>query len=277
MCKNEIGENLCKLFSLENKVILMTGGAGQIGSVIAKAYAGLGAKVVIADIDEEALKDVESQIKEDNGECMTLSLNLMNKEDIYKTVDIVMEKYGKIDVLANIAGINKRLLMTNGSEDTFDKIIGVNLRGAYLMSIKVAKEMIKRNEELAENERIHLSIMNVASYNSVMMLGGNSVYGMSKSGIAAMTRSQAIEWAKYGFRSNALTPGHISTKLTAQLWDDPYYSKYMLDRIAMARPGYPEDMIGMAVLIASDASSYMSGQLCVVDGGCLAGGQPWEI
>ena len=277
MCKNEIGENLCKLFSLENKVILMKGGAGQIGSVIAKAYAGLGAKVVIADIDEEALKEVESQIKEDNGECMTLSLNLMNKEDIYKTVDIVMEKYGKIDVLANIAGINKRLLMTNGSEDTFDKIIGVNLRGAYLMSIKVAKEMIKRNEELAENERIHLSIMNVASYNSVMMLGGNSVYGMSKSGIAAMTRSQAIEWAKYGFRSNALTPGHISTKLTAQLWDDPYYSKYMLDRIAMARPGYPEDMIGMAVLIASDASSYMSGQLCVVDGGCLAGGQPWEI
>ena len=277
MCKNEIGENLCKLFSLENKVILMTGGAGQIGSVIAKAYAGLGAKVVIADIDEEALKEVESQIKEDNGECVTLSLNLMNKEDIYKTVDIVMEKYGKIDVLANIAGINKRLLMTNGSEDTFDKIIGVNLRGAYLMSIKVAKEMIKRNEELAENERIHLSIMNVASYNSVMMLGGNSVYGMSKSGIAAMTRSQAIEWAKYGFRSNALTPGHISTKLTAQLWDDPYYSKYMLDRIAMARPGYPEDMIGMAVLIASDASSYMSGQLCVVDGGCLAGGQPWEI
>lgn len=277
MCKNEIGENLCKLFSLENKVILMTGGAGQIGSVIAKAYAGLGAKVVIADIDEEALKEVESQIKEDNGECMTLSLNLMNKEDIYKTVDIVMEKYGKIDVLANIAGINKRLLMTNGSEDTFDKIIGVNLRGAYLMSIKVAKEMIKRNEELAENERIHLSIMNVASYNSVMMLGGNSVYGMSKSGIASMTRSQAIEWAKYGFRSNALTPGHISTKLTAQLWDDPYYSKYMLDRIAMARPGYPEDMIGMAVLIASDASSYMSGQLCVVDGGCLAGGQPWEI
>ena len=236
MCKNEIGENLCKLFSLENKVILMTGGAGQIGSVIAKAYAGLGAKVVIADIDEEALKEVESQIKEDNGECMTLSLNLMNKEDIYKTVDIVMEKYGKIDVLANIAGINKRLLMTNGSEDTFDKIIGVNLRGAYLMSIKVAKEMIKRNEELAENERIHLSIMNVASYNSVMMLGGNSVYGMSKSGIAAMTRSQAIEWAKYGFRSNALTPGHISTKLTAQLWDDPYYSKYMLDRIAMVVP-----------------------------------------
>ena len=122
-----------------------------------------------------------------------------------------------------------------------------------------------------------MSIMNVASYNSVMMLGGNSVYGMSKSGIAAMTRSQAIEWAKYGFRSNALTPGHISTKLTAQLWDDPYYSKYMLDRIAMARPGYPEDLVGMAVLLASDASAYMSGQLCIVDGGCLAGGQPWEI
>ena len=167
--------------------------------------------------------------------------------------------------------------MTNGSEETFDRIMGVNLKGAYLISIKAAKEMIRLNETLPEEEKVHLSIMNVASYNSVMMLGGNSVYGMSKGGVAAMTRSQAIEWAKYGFRSNALTPGHISTKLTAQLWDDPYFSKFMLDRIAMNRPGYPEDMLGMAVLLASDASAYMSGQLCIVDGGCLAGGQPWEI
>lgn len=277
MKKEMINRRLNSLFSLENKVILMTGGAGEIGSEIARCYADLGAKVVVADFNEEAMEKLQKEIQEAGGECLTLKLNLPDEDSINSVVDKTLETYGRIDVLANIAGINKRLLMTNGSEETFDRIIGVNLKGAYLISIRVAKEMIKLNETLPEEEKVHLSIMNVASYNSVMMLGGNSVYGMSKSGVAAMTRSQAIEWAKYGFRSNALTPGHISTKLTAQLWDDPYYGKYMLDRIAMARPGYPSDMLGMAVLIASDASAYMSGQLCIVDGGCLAGGQPWEI
>lgn len=277
MNKDAINKTLNGLFSLENKVILMTGGAGAIGSEIAKCYANLGAKLVIADVNEDNMNTVGNEIRGNGGEVTLMKLDLPDEDSINKVVDKTIEKYGRIDVLANIAGMNKRILMTNGAEKTFDKIIGVNLKGTYLISIKVAKEMIKLNETLPEGKKVHLSIMNVASYNSVMMLGGNSVYGMSKSGIAALTRSQAIEWAKYGFRSNALTPGHISTKLTAQLWDDPYYSKYMLDRIAMARPGYPSDMLGMAVLIASDASSYMSGQLCIVDGGCLAGGQPWEI
>ena len=277
MNQEMVTKTLYKLFSLENKVILMTGAAGAIGSEIAKCYAHLGAKVVIADFNEEAMAEVAKEIEADGGECMTAKLCLPDADSIESVVNATIEKYGRIDVLANIAGINKRTLMTNGAEETFDRIIGVNQKGSYLMSINVAKKMIALNETLPEEKKVHLSIINVASYNSVMMLGGNSVYGMSKSAVAAMTRSQAIEWAKYGFRSNALTPGHISTKLTTQLWDDPYYSKYMLDRIAMARPGYPEDMLGMSVLLASDASSYMSGQLCIVDGGCLAGGQPWEI
>ena len=277
MKREQINERLNQLFSLEGKVILITGGAGKIGSVICEAYADLGATVVIGDVNKEAMDRCQKIIFDKGGSCLTLPLDLTSTDSIHSVVDTVIKKYGQIDVLANIAGINTRKLMTNGAEDTFDKIIGVNLKGAYNISISVAKEVIRINDDRAENEKVRLSIMNVASYNSVMMLGGNSVYGMSKSGIAAMTRSQAIEWAKYGFRSNALTPGHISTKLTAQLWDDPYYSKYMLDRIAMARPGYPEDLIGMAVLLASDASAYMSGQLCIVDGGCLAGGQPWEI
>lgn len=277
MKQEQINEKLNQLFSLDKKVILVTGGAGEIGSVICEAYADLGAIVVIGDVNKEAMDKCQKKINNKGGACITLPLDLTNMDSIHSVVDTVIKQFGQIDVLANIGGINTRRLMTNGAEDTFDKIIGVNLKGAYNISIAVAKEMIKINEDRTDDKKVRLSIMNVASYNTVMMLGGNSVYGMSKSGIAAMTRSQAIEWAKYGFRSNALTPGHISTKLTAQLWDDPYYSKYMLDRIAMARPGYPEDLVGMAVLLASDASAYMSGQLCIVDGGCLAGGQPWEI
>ncbi len=277
MDRNKITEQLCSLFSLENKVILMTGAAGAIGSEIAKCYAMLGAKVVIADFNEDAMAELETEIKSEGGECLCLKLQLPDEESIENVVSKTIDAYGRIDVLANIAGINKRLLMMNGAEETYDQIMDVNLKGTYLMSLNVAKKMVALNETLPEEEKVHLSILNVASYNSVMMLGGCSVYGMSKSGVAALTRSQAIEWAKYGFRSNALAPGHISTKLTTQLWQNPTFSKFLLDRIAMARPGTPQDMLGMAVLIASDASSYMSGQLCIVDGGCLAGGQPWDI
>ncbi len=268
---------LLNLFSLEDKVIVVTGGAGAIGGEIAKCYARLGAKVVVADFNEQMMAEIEEEISGEGGECLTVRLELPDEDSIRAAVDTVLEKYGRIDVLANVAGINKRMLMLDGAEETYDRIMGVNLKGTFLISLYVAKKMIALNETLPEEQKVRLSIINVASYNSVMMLGGVAVYGMSKSGVHALTRSQAIEWAKYGFRSNALTPGHIKTKFTTQLWNDPSLSGYLLERIAMNRPGYPEDMLGVAVLLASDASSYMSGQLCIVDGGCLAGGQPWDI
>lgn len=264
----KVCEKLCELFSLEEKVVVVTGAAGSIGSAIAKGMAEAGGKMVLCDLDLEKLKVLAKEIEEAGGDAITMPLDLLNLEDIKKCTAQIEEKCKKIDVLVNMAGINKRQALFDGDEETFDKIIGVNLKGAYFMSQAAAEVMRKHHSG---------SIVNVASYNAVMMLGGNCIYGASKSGIAAMTRSQAIEWAKYGIRSNALSPGHISTPLTAPLWDDPVRSKYMLDRIAMNRPGTPEDLVGMTIMLASDASSYMSGMLYHVDGGCLAGGQPWEI
>lgn len=261
-------EKLCELFSLENKVIVMTGAAGSIGSTLAKGMAQAGGTMVLCDLDVVKLEELEKEIREAGGEAVSIPLDLLDMDSISQCVARAAEKCHKIDVLVNMAGINKRQALFNGDEETFDKIIGVNLKGAYFMSQAAAGIM---------KEKGGGSIINVASYNAVMMLGGNCIYGATKSGIAALTRSQAIEWAKYGIRSNALSPGHISTPLTAPLWDDPVRSKYMLDRIAMNRPGYPEDLLGMSVLLASDASAYMSGMLYHVDGGCLAGGQPWEI
>lgn len=264
----KVSEKLCELFSLEGKVVVMTGGAGAIGGALAKGMAQAGAKMVLCDVSKDGLEEVAGEIRGEGNEVLTMPLNLLNVDEIRPCVSEIVKECGKIDVLVNMAGINKRQALFDGDEATFDKIIGVNLKGAYFMSQAVAENM---------KEHKNGSIINVASYNAVMMLGGNCIYGASKSGIAAMTRSQAIEWAKYGIRSNALSPGHISTPLTAPLWKDPVRSKYMLDRIAMARPGTPEDLLGMTILLASDASSYMSGMLCHVDGGCLAGGQPWEI
>lgn len=266
--KEQVKEKLYELFSLEGKVVVMTGAAGAIGSVLAKGMAQAGGTLVLCDREKESLESLGKEIAKEGGCAGWYVLDVTKTEAIKETVDRIAEKYGKIDILVNLAGINKRVSLLEGDEETFDRIMDVNLKGTYFMSQAAAKYMKQRQKG---------SIINVTSYNAVMMLGGNGVYGASKSGVAALTRSQAIEWAKYGIRSNALSPGHISTRLTAQLWEDPVRSKYMLDRIAMARPGKPEDLLGMAILLASDASAYMSGMMYHVDGGCLAGGQPWEI
>jgi NAD(P)-dependent dehydrogenase (short-subunit alcohol dehydrogenase family) len=108
------------------------------------------------------------------------------------------------------------------------------------------------------------------------MLGGCSVYGASKSAVAALTRSMAVEWAAHGIRANALAPGHILTALTNVTWEHPQRSQYLRERIAMRRPGAPEELLGMAIMLISDSSSYTTGAMVHVDGGCLAGGSPWD-
>ncbi|MEM1486105.1 glucose 1-dehydrogenase [Oscillospiraceae bacterium PP1C4] len=263
----KVNEKLGALFSLENKVVLLTGAAGGIGSELAKGLAEVGANMCLCDFNLDGLKKVEAEIQSEGNLATSFEINMLEKDSIQACVNAIVEKFGRIDVLINCAGINKRIGQLDADEETFDRIIGVNLKGVFLLSQEVAKHMVKEKKG---------SIINVASYNAVMMLGGNGIYGASKSGVAALTRAQAVEWAKHGIRSNALCPGHISTPLTAPLWTDPERSKFMLDRIAMARPGTPQDLLGMTILLASDASSYMSGMLCHVDGGCLAGGQPWK-
>jgi len=264
----KVNEKLNELFSLEGKVVVMTGAAGGIGAALSKGLASIGANMILCDFNEEGLKQVEAEIKAEGNNATSVVINMLDLDSIEKCVSTVIEKFGKIDVLVNMAGINKRVPLLEGDEETFDRIIGVNLKGVYFLGQAVAKHM---------KEAKTGSIINVASYNAVSMLGGCGVYGASKSGIAALTRSQAVEWAQYGIRSNAISPGHISTPLTAPTWAHPTRSKYLLDRIAMARPGMPEELLGMLVLLASDASSYMTGMLYHVDGGSLAGGQPWEM
>ena len=153
------------------------------------------------------------------------------------------------------------------AEADYDRIMDTNLKGVYFMTQAVAREMYKRRSG---------SIVNIGSHNDTGMLGGCSVYGAAKSGVIAITRSMAVECARYGIRCNAISPGHIITELTQVSWDSPNRAPYMKSRIAMERGGRPEELVGMAILLASDASSYMTGQTYHIDGGCLAGGTPWE-
>ncbi|QHQ63085.1 glucose 1-dehydrogenase [Anaerocolumna sedimenticola] len=261
-----IGSNLEKLFSLEGKVVLFTGAAGGIGSELASGLAMAGAAVALCDIDKQRLEVVKGQIEAEGGKASTHVLNVLDKNNIKSCVEEIGNTYGHIDVLVNCAGINKREGFMDVEEDTYDRIMAINLKGVFLVSQEVAPYMMKQRNG---------SIINIGSHNTGWVLGGCSVYAATKSGIYAFTKSQAVEWAKYNIRSNCISPGHIKTPLTTVTWEHPVRSKYLLDRIAMNRPGYPEDIVGVCILLASDASSYITGCEYRVDGGCIAGGQPW--
>lgn len=202
----------------------------------------------------QALAD---EITEKGGKATAHFLDVADMSTIQPCVDEVVERYGKIDVLFNIAGINKREGLLDVTEETYDRIMDTNLKGVYFVSQAVGREMYKRKTG---------SIVNIGSLNDTIMLGGCSVYGAAKSGVIALTRSMAIELAQYGIRCNAISPGHILTELTQVSWDHPTRAPWMRERIAMRRAGQPEELVGIAILLASDASSYMTGQAYYVDG-----------
>ena len=265
---SQIGNYLETIFSLNGKVILLTGAAGGIGEVFARGLAAAGGAVVMCDINIQRCEEVASEINREGKSAKAYELDIANNASIKKCVAEVLVDFGKIDVLINCAGVNKREGFLDVEEETYDRLMGINLKGVFQLSQEVVKHMITRKQG---------NIINICSHNDEGMLGGCSVYGAAKSGLRALTRSMAVEWAKHGIRANALSPGHIITPLTTVTWEHPTRSVYLRDRIAMQRPGKPEELVGICIMLASDASGYMSGQAYHVDGGCLCGGSPWDF
>ncbi len=255
-----------QLFSLEGKVVVFTGAAGGIGKAIAAGLALAGAKVALCDINQKQLEVCQAEIEEQGGSASCHLLDVTKKESIENCIKEIGDRYGTIDVLVNCAGINKREGFMDVTEETYDRIMDINLKGVFLVSQEAAPYMKAQKKG---------SIINIGSHNTGSILGGCAVYGATKCGVLSLTRSMAVEWAKYNIRANCVSPGHIKTPLTTVTWEHKERSKYLLDRIALNRPGYPEDIVGVCILLASDASAYITGAEYRVDGGCIAGGQPW--
>lgn len=258
---------LQSLFGLEGKTILVTGAAGGIGAAISRGLARAGAVVALCGRSLDKCSALAEEIRREGGAASAHRLDVSDVASIQPCVDEVVRQYGKIDVLFNIAGINKREGLLDVEESTYDRIMDTNLKGVFFVSQAVAREMYRHKSG---------NIINIGSHNDEGMLGGCSVYGAAKSGVVALTRAMAVELAQYGIRCNAISPGHILTDLTQVTWDHPTRSVWLRDRIAMKRPGTPDELVGMAIMLASDSSSYMTGQAYHVDGGCLCGGAPWE-
>lgn len=256
-----------RLFSLVGKIALVTGASGGIGRALAVGLAEAGATVAIHGRKTHELDETRRQIVSSGGRALPFAADLRETEPNQKLVDDVRGATGRLDVLVNCAGMNRRASLAEASADDFDTIMAVNLRSAFLLC-RAAHPLMKSQGGG--------KIVNIGSLTSLCGVGGVGVYGMSKMGMASLTRTLAVEWARDNIQVNCIAPGFIQTPLTAQgVWADPVRRKWILERVPAKRPGTPHDMVGTTLLLASAASDFVTGQVIAVDGGFLAGGW-WE-
>jgi len=249
---------MSKLFSVEGKVVHVSGGSRGIGRKIAEAFHEAGAKVVVSSRTEADLKATGLQYE---------VCDIADAAQIERCVNAIVGRFGRLDVLFNVAGINFRHAAETFPVEKLDDILAVNVRGNYLMARSCGRVMVEQKQG---------KVINIASLHTIQSLAGVSVYGMSKGAIGSMTRALAVEWAAHNVQVNAIAPGFIVTDLNRKLWDDPKMRSWVEDRTPAHRLGEPSDLAGAAIFLASAASDFITGQVLSVDGGFNAG-STWPL
>ena len=191
-----------------------------------------------------------------------IACDVADGDQIKRLANTVLERFGHVDVLINVAGVNRRKPAIDMSAEDYDYILGTNLRGAFLLSCEIGRAQIERRSGCQ---------INIASLNTDRPLKNVAPYAMSKAGIAHMTRSLALEWGPSGVRVNAIAPGFIVTDLTRKLWSDETMRAWGEANTPQRRLGKPEDCVGAALFLASPAAAFITGQILYVDGGFTAG------
>lgn len=256
-----------ELFSVKDQVVLVTGGSRGIGRAIAAGFARRGAQVVICSRNPDSVNAAVAEIADAGGTVTGVVCDVSQPDDIRAAVSQTVRTHGWIDTLINVAGVNRRKRAETVTIDDYDFILDTNLKGAFLMSQEVGRHMIERRTGVQ---------INIESLNTWMPLKGVLPYAISKFGMQGMTRGLALEWGQYGIRVNSLAPGFILTDLTHGLWSDPGMQAWNQQNAPLGRLGQPDDMVGTAVFLASEASAFMTGQTLYVDGGFSAGWS-WPI
>ncbi len=252
------------LMNLDGRVAIVTGGSRGLGLQIAEALGELGARVAITARKASELEQAQQHLENQGVEVLTLPSDLSQPGTAQEIVRRVMEHWGQIDILVNNAGATWGAPAEEHPLDAWQKVINLNLTGTFLLTQAVgAASMIPRRSG---------RIINVASVaglkgNSPRMMG-TLAYNTSKGGLVNMTRALAAEWAGYGITVNAICPGYFLTKMTRGTLE--YGEQIIKDSTPLGRLGGPEDLKGLAALLASDASAYMTGQIIAVDGGVSA-------
>ena len=260
--------DILKNFSLEGKIALVTGASYGIGYAIAKAYAAAGAKVVFCDIKEEFVEKGLASYKADGIDAKGYVCDVTNEEMVNDMVKKIEEEVGVIDILVNNAGIIKRIPMCEMSAEEFRQVIDVDLNAPFICAKAVIPSMIKKG---------HGKIINICSMMSELGRETVSAYAAAKGGLKMLTRNICSEYGEYNIQCNGIGPGYIATPQTAPLREDGHpFNSFIISKTPAARWGTPEDLMGPAVFLASDASDFVNGHVLYVDGGILAyiGKQP---
>lgn len=250
-------------FALTDKVAIVTAAGSGIGKGISLGFASVGANVVLADINPDTLEVISSEVCQIGRHALTVVADMTKEDDVDKLVNQAINKFGRIDILANVVGglqLKHRGHAIELSEESWDSIVILNLKTAFLCSRAVARVMI--------DQKVKGSIINTASMVGIAPHPGGSHYGAAKAGIIHLTKTLAAEWGSFGIRVNAIAPGCIETPLSKEAMR--FFKtdqKSLASRIPLGRIGQPEDIATVAIFLASDASAYVTGDTIVVTGG----------
>ena len=249
-------------YGLGGKVCLITGGAQGIGEACARLFLEQGAKVVIVDIHNERGQSLVSQLQQQGHEILFIASDIGNKVEVDAVIKQVISQHGRLDVLVSNAGIFKAAPFLEVSESDFDEVLRVNLKGAFLIGQAAARVM----KDQGGGAIVHMS-----SVNGVLAIPEIASYNVSKGGLNQLTRAMALALADDGIRVNAVAPGTIATELASKavLTSDEARNK-ILGRTPMKRLGSPSEIAHVVAFLASDAASYITGEVITVDGGRMA-------
>ncbi len=244
---------------LENKISLITGGARGIGKDIAVKFASFGSDVAICDVNEESLQAAKDEIESSTGRKVLVGkVDVTSMAECQGFIDKTLDNFGKLDILVNNAGITKDNLIVRMSEDEWDAVLNVNLKGSFNCIKSVSRSMMKQR---------YGKIINMASIIGIMGNAGQANYSASKGGLIALTKSTAKELGSRNICVNAIAPGYIQTDMTDKLADA--VKEKMLGFIPLGKMGSTGDVSNLALFLASEESAYITGQVIQVDGGMV--------
>tara|TARA_R110000823_G_scaffold84061_3_gene189295 strand:+ start:65 stop:853 length:789 start_codon:yes stop_codon:yes gene_type:complete len=252
-------------FNLKNKVAIVTGASKGIGESIARGLAEYGAKVVISSRNQETVDQVANNLKKEGYDALGIACHVGDEDQLKKLVEETMNAYGGVDILVNNAATNPFYGPLDTMENAlFDKIMDINAKAPFHLANLCYPIMKKSGGG---------SIINIASVEGMKPSVGLGLYSVSKAALIMLTKSQAVEWGKFGIRSNAICPGLIKTKFSSALWQNEKILDQVTRHLPAGRMAVPDEMAGLACFLASDASSYCTGSVFTADGGhMIAGG-----